>query len=141
MADQDRDQSASEGTFDGIMQVIEEIAEKSEDGEYLYRGESESYPLVSSKLYRRMKCEGLENLDIERAQYEILLTAREFVGQEPKDDDLLTQLQHYGSVTNLIDFTTDYLVALFFACDQKPKKNGRVHLLSKANYALSACHC
>ena len=30
--------------------------------------------------------------------------------------------------TNLIDFTTDYLIALFFACDGKPEKHGRVIL-------------
>ena len=40
----------------------------------------------------------------------------------------LTELQHYSGKTNLIDFTTDYLVALFFACDGKPEKRGRVIL-------------
>ena len=27
--------------------------------------------------------------------------------------EILTELQHYGGTTNLIDFTTDYLIALF----------------------------
>ena len=34
--------------------------------------------------------------------------------------------------TNLIDFTTDYLVALFFACDGHHDKDGRV-ILQKAD--------
>ena len=31
---------------------------------------------------------------------------------EKDDFEILTQLQHYGGKTNLIDFTTDYLIAL-----------------------------
>ena len=47
------------------------------------------------------------------------------------ETDVLTELQHYGGKTNLIDFTTDYLIALFFACDGSPNKEGRVILLNK----------
>ena len=39
---------------------------------------------------------------------------------ESVDFEILTELQHYGGKTNLIDFTTDYLIALFFACDGSP---------------------
>ena len=39
---------------------------------------------------------------------------------------ILTQLQHYGSRTNLIDFTTDFNIALFFACDGQPNEKGRI---------------
>jgi len=49
-----------------------------------------------------------------------------------EDLEILTQIQHYGGNTNLIDFTTDYLIALFFACDGSPKKPGRVILLKQA---------
>ena len=42
--------------------------------------------------------------------------------------ELLTEIQHYGGKTNLIDFTTDYLIALFFACDGRHDKDGRVIL-------------
>ena len=42
--------------------------------------------------------------------------------------ELLTEIQHYGGKTNLIDFTTDYLIALFFACDGHHDKDGRVIL-------------
>jgi tetratricopeptide (TPR) repeat protein len=47
---------------------------------------------------------------------------------ESSDFETLTEIQHYGGKTNLIDFTTDYLIALFFACDGKPRKDGRVIL-------------
>ena len=36
-----------------------------------------------------------------------------------------------GDKTNLIDFTTDYLVALFFACDGDAGEPGRVILLQR----------
>ena len=47
---------------------------------------------------------------------------------ETTDFELLTEIQHYGGKTNLIDFTTDYLIALFFACDGHHDKDGRVIL-------------
>ena len=51
-----------------------------------------------------------------------------------KDSEILAELQHYGGKTNLIDFTTDCLIALFFACDGgAPKKNGRVIFLQKTD--------
>ena len=40
-------------------------------------------------------------------------------------------LQHHRGKTNLIDFTEDYLIALFFACDGPLKKDGRVIFLDR----------
>ena len=40
--------------------------------------------------------------------------------------EILTKIQHYGGSTNLIDFTKDYFVALFFACDSSPNEPGRL---------------
>ena len=42
--------------------------------------------------------------------------------------EILTEIQHYGGKTNLIDFTSDYLIALFFACDGAHDNDGRVIL-------------
>ena len=36
---------------------------------------------------------------------------------EMRESEVLAQIQHNGGDTNLIVFTTNYLVALFFACD------------------------
>ena len=49
------------------------------------------------------------------------------------DLEILTELQHYGGKTNLIDFTTDYFIAIFFACDGHSNENGRVILLRRTN--------
>ena len=135
MTDQDRKQTESDDTLERVLQVFKEIAEKSADGDYLYRGEPEHYCRVSSSLYRRREEAKIEGLDIEFAEIEILKAAREFAGQID-EEDLLTQLQHFGSVTNLIDFTSDYLIALFFACDRRPEIDGRVILLKKNDHKL-----
>ena len=50
---------------------------------------------------------------------------------ETADREILTELQHYGGKTNLIDFTTDYFIAVYFACSGHSEKVGRVILLAK----------
>ena len=45
--------------------------------------------------------------------------------------ETLCQIQHYGGPTNLIDFTTDLMVALFFACHKKHTKCGRVIFVNR----------
>ena len=52
---------------------------------------------------------------------------------ETSELQLLTEVQHYGGKTNLIDFTTDYLIAIYFACSgPDSEKVGRVILLEKS---------
>ncbi|MDE0020141.1 MAG: tetratricopeptide repeat protein [Candidatus Poribacteria bacterium] len=55
----------------------------------------------------------------------------EILVETPEDFEILTEIQHYGGRTNLIDFTTDYRIALFFACDGDYDKEGRVILQKK----------
>ena len=105
--------------------IIKEIAAKSEGYEYIYRGEPECYAQVSSTLYREYDHIDAELLDMEIIQEKILNEARTYT-YEIDDSEILIEIQHYGGRTNLIDFTTDYLTALFFACDGAPNKDGRV---------------
>ena len=61
-------------------------------------------------------------------------STEDFIGEaiaKTAEREILTELQHYGGKTNLIDFTTDYFIALYFACSGHPKKVGRVLLLEK----------
>ena len=50
---------------------------------------------------------------------------------ETAEREILTELQHYGGKTNLIDFTTDHFIAIYFACSGHSEKVGRVILLEK----------
>ena len=49
--------------------------------------------------------------------------AKQFIW-DSEEADVLAQLQHCERITNLIDFATDYHIALFFACDGHPMKTG-----------------
>ena len=131
-----------------IKEKITEIESKSANGDYIYRGEPEDYGKISSSLWREYGLEP-EVFNIEIIQKEMLRNAKEHIGDIPQDYradlaaslnltqeesdraidfEILTEIQHYGGRTNLIDFTTDYFIALFFACDGHHDKEGRVIL-------------
>ena len=60
----------------------------------------------------------------------ILARAQAFLGKST-DFKILASLQHYGLKTNLIDFTTNPLVALFFACNSSFDEDGRIIVLKR----------
>ena len=109
---------------DEIYELFRQIEEKSSDGECIYRGESELYASVSSTLYRE------HGATMEVAHKEMLDQAKYYtnLGDEKQ---FLTEAQHLGGSTKLIDFSYDYNVALFFACRQAPNKNGRIIIVNK----------
>ena len=127
-----------------IDEILRKIEQKADTGEYLYRGEPEHYQgdpyygKVSSKLYRDfLEREDFdveaEHFDIEVVQEAMLGAARRFFRKTVQDFEILAEIQHYGGKTNLIDFTTDYLIALFMVCDREESlsKDGRIILQGK----------
>ena len=130
-----------------VQDILDELQRKSSGGGYIYRGENKCHPSVSSSLYREFDIND-DNFDIELVEKEMLSDAKKHIGKLRQDSpsnstnnskdienpisvedfECLTELQHYGGKTNFIDFTTDYLIALFFACDGEPEKHGRVIL-------------
>ena len=119
-----------------VLQTIAEIAHRAHGGDYLYRGEPACYPRVSSSLYREFPNLDGQHFHVESIQTEMLQAAKRFIGEFDDDEDVLAQLQHFGYSTNLIDFTTDYHIALFFACDGKPQMDGRVVFVRPSDYPL-----
>ena len=145
---------SSQNDLSQIKKIINEIEEKSADGVYIFRGEHRSsHTKVSSTLYRDF--DGGDGFNIETIQKEMLNGAKKHTGHLPHtgnlpkdfrrsmamffnvdeedtaeaiDFEILTEIQHYGGKTNLIDFTTDYCIALFFACDGHHDKDGRIIL-------------
>ena len=132
-----QNQSNPQTELNKILEIIGKIAERSADGNYIFRGESQCYPKVSSTLYRALEKVGLLNEhDVETFQYQELKYAKTYRYTQKTDDfEILTEIQHFGGKTNLLDFTTDYRIALFFACDSSPFKDGRV-ILQDRNGAI-----
>ena len=135
-----------------VQDILRAIETKSAGGGYIYRGEPECheehphYGKVSSSLWREY---GIGEVDIEVVQAEMLSAAKKHIGDLPQDFrvdfatfpnvaeentdetinfEILTEIQHYSGATNLIDFTTDYFIALFFTCDGHHDEKGRVIL-------------
>ena len=115
-----------DGELDEVLAIINALARKSVSANYIYRGETQRYDKVSSSLYREYP----DAPDIEAIQGAYLDEA-ELYTPETDRFAILTELQHYGGSTNLIDFTTDYLIALFFACDGGHTQDGRIVLLDR----------
>jgi len=150
--------------------------------QFIYRGEPECYPEVSSSLWRKYaECHydkayhSYDDFDIESLQKECINAAKEHIPtlannnsvtiplssikvdhknrvtvaqsagvtwkmlEEQRDFEILTDIQHYGGETNLIDFTYDYLIALFFACDGSFDKDGRIITLDTKNNKVKQC--
>ena len=128
-----------------VEEILRKIEEKADTGEYLYRGEPEHYQedpyygKVSSNLYRvflEHKAFDVEaaQFDIEAVQASMLEEAEAYFRKPISELERLAEIQHYGGKTNLIDFTIDYLIALFFACSgsRSKVKDGRVILQEKS---------
>ena len=125
--------SQQETKDSALKNLLQEIVEKSSEGEYIYRGEPENFANISSTLYRGYEEQIVSQpFDIEIAQKEMLEQVKAFTSFGD-DTDILTELQHYGGNTNLIDFSTDYLIALFFACDSSFSADGRLILLDRSS--------
>ena len=117
-----------------IYEIIHQINKKSEDGDYIFRGEPECYEKVSSTLYRQLEKARVESPGdmVENVQSSELEEASKFT-KKTDEFEILSEIQHFGGKTNLIDFTTDPYIALFFACYDLDslEEDGRVILQDK----------
>ena len=106
--------------------IINKIVDISADGDYIYRGEPKCYPEIRSALYRRYYAAiKLGVTSIESAQKsEIEKVKTYFRSAKKKDSEIASELQHYGSPTNFLDFTIDYNIALYFACAKLDGEDG-----------------
>lgn len=71
-----------------IDDIINEIKMKSEDGDYIYRGEPEKYCKISSTLYREYFNDenthiDFEGFDLRNVQREMLNVAKKHIGEPP----------------------------------------------------------
>ena len=106
--------------------AFEDLIRKPAGAGYIFRGEDKCNKHVSSGLFREYyhpwDVEAYQRLEIEGAKR---------YSSKTDDRAILTEIQHYGGKTNLTDFTTNYYIALFFACAGKFSEDGRVIILNR----------
>lgn len=119
-----------------LNQRIQEIIDKCGEGKYIFRGEKECYDRVSSNLYRyhrklyETRGHTLDNrFPVSKLEKAIVDRAKRHIRLDAPNIEVLTQLQHYGGKTTLIDFTQNVYIALFFACNGSFDNDGRIILL------------
>lgn len=114
------------------------------DGEFVYRGQENADWQLRSGAVRRILSgsdkvelqklikgqeEGFHKDNLHYHERELIDNARlrglhrEADGRELKDLELLARLQHYGAATCLLDFTSRFDVALWFACQKVKGKD------------------
>jgi len=142
-----------------VAKYIEEIRSlTSGPGSYAYRGQEDATWGVESAASRRIRNASKPRQDrppdletfIRYHEDDLLAPARmdgygTKDGRELHDLELLAELQHFGAATCLIDFTTNFLAALWFACyefsthedENKDKRNGKVFVLNIDNFCRS----
>lgn len=115
------------GDTERVIRLTVDILRKCDRGPFVYRGEPKCYPIVSSTLFRKFNDSEFddETFSLDRVEQDIARQAKDYVAAG-SHDDILTEVQHFGGATNLIDFTDDYLIALFFASASYPDSDGRI---------------
>ena len=127
-----------------IRELFRQIEDRTSHGSYIYRGEAKYFDKISSTLYREYRKldqdfeERIvgETFDIEIAQRGMLEDVQRYTNFTD-EADILVELQHYGGNTNLIDFSTDYRIAIFFSCDSRFDEDGRIILLNQGGHAAT----
>lgn len=99
-------------------------AEQFNDGQYLFRGvPDKEYEIEASAARRLPETDKNNPVKLLKINQELIEKARllghdQLSGERLSDLPLLSELQHFRAATCLIDFSSNALVALWFACEQ-----------------------
>ena len=114
-----------------VEDIIQELEDRLRDNPSLCRGQSRTYPpkenRVCSTLARILPEE--QSDDLERLEEKLWLSAIPFCSPHTREIEIMADLRHFGVLTNLIDFTKDIRIALFFACFGNQGEDGKLFFL------------
>lgn len=100
-------------------------------GQLYFRGESKKHQYRIPSLYRKKE---LVNKGSEKYyRYLVSELGRDDYNENSSLFSLLSELQHYGACTRMIDVTKSPLIALFFAVEKDIKEPGYIYVYSSKN--------
>ena len=124
-------------------EIINEVTSfiEKEGGSFIYRGidtTSDKYgeKRVNSSLYRKYYSENVwgEDFGPHHMEKEAVEEARnQHFFSQSSNIEILTDLRHLGADVNLVDFSYNLYIALFFVCDGQFDKSGELIILSTKN--------
>ncbi len=125
---------------DTVEKFLNRILKDCEGKRYLFRGTTQRYSKngakeINSSLYRWAKDNSVvfhERYRPFNIEEEILERAKRLFADSASKIEVLTDLQHFHGKTNLIDFSRNLYIALFFACDGEHHEDGELILLDSA---------
>lgn len=126
-----------------VAEYVEKIMNKTDDGNklYLFRGEDNRYERTLPTLYRN------EPLMHDSSHYYKMLLSEIGKANYADNSELassMAELQHYGAKSNLLDVTTNALVALHFALGKVNNKGNdgvvKIYSVKKENIKFDTGH-
>ena len=123
---------------------IAEICDGYGDGNFIFRGTTKifktKYDRVCSSLYIWAKSEKIINKHHKppKIEKEIVEKAKIHFPDRSSNIEILTDIRHYGGKVNLIDFTRNLYIALFFACNGDFNKDGEIIVLETSKLSQMA---
>jgi len=128
--------------MDTVIKYLTQLKDIQKNGiDCVYRGLSDEKHPVCSTYYRRFNLSKKPNewekpsaKEFQAYHDKLLLDAKSYHYHKEKElsqIELLAELQHFGAATGLIDFSKNFLVALWFASNSNLEKDGKISLLSK----------
>lgn len=117
-----------------IQSYVKLVLENTKKEQCVYRGHaSKDWPLKSSIGRNEKYSKELEK----SVFFQFKQNYYSYTTERPASDmDLLFLAQHYGLPTRLLDFTYNPMIALYFACESEPEKDGRVYVKSLGELSL-----
>ena len=108
--------------------------ERFRRGGFIFRGQSGTWPVTSS-LYRSLLRIGKGSC-LHSVGKKILTAAGYLSLPHTPESEIFADLQHFGGMTNYIDFTTDFTTALYFACKDDLENDGEVFIVRPNDFPV-----